>query len=338
MYIKRYTIAAATFMVLVGWYVYAFVTQQAVSLDIFGLHFPSLPVAFWIILPVLFLYLASVAHMAYYSFVGSFKLRKYQKDFEKLSESLRDAFLAKENRAHQYKTERYAMLGKLIDQSTVIPSESLLSVGDEKIDAVLGLLEKIKEGTPVDLKKHGLDKENPLMIQNDLNRLEKEELNSEDVLTRQDRYGSAVVAQAFAQFVEHAPLYAIEKYKSFMGKETLFSVLSRVNADENTLEVANETLIDFIESVELDEQEFIKAASILGVNMLPDQRMKLFEVLSEHNEEAMGGYLYTLFDLEMIAPADEILENSQPNEFVYFKAYRALKECNKPYNISLFVQ
>ncbi len=337
MYIKRYTIAAALFMVLVGWYVYAFVTQQAVSLDVFGLHFPSLPVAFWIVLPVLFLYLASVAHMAYYSFIGSFKLRKYQKDFDKLSDSLRDAFLAKENRVHQYKTQRYAMLGKLIDQSTVIPSDSLVSVGNEKVDAVLDLLAKIKEGTPVDLKKLGLDKENPLTVQNDLNRLANAELNPEDVLTRQDRHGNAVIAKAYAMFVETAPLYAIEKYKNFMDQETLFSVLGRVNADENTLEVANETLIDFIESVELDEQGFIKAASILA-SMLPDQRMKLFEVLSDHNEEAMGGYLYTLFDLEMIAPADEILENSQPNEFVYFKAYRALKECNKPYNISLFVQ
>ena len=71
--------------------------------------------------------------------------------------------------------------------------------------------------------------------------------------------------------------------------------------------------------------------------MLPEERMKLFESLSDTNEEAMDAYLFTLFDLEMLAPADEILEISQPEEYLNFKAYRALKDCNKHYNINLFI-
>jgi len=39
----------------------------------------------------------------------------------------------------------------------------------------------------------------------------------------------------------------------------------------------------------------------------------------------------------LLAPADEILENSQDDEYVNFKAYRALKACNKNFNINLFV-
>jgi hypothetical protein len=60
-------------------------------------------------------------------------------------------------------------------------------------------------------------------------------------------------------------------------------------------------------------------------------------MLSDENDEAMEAYLYTLFDLEMIAPADAILEISQPDEFLNFKAYRALKENNKHFNINLFI-
>ena len=71
--------------------------------------------------------------------------------------------------------------------------------------------------------------------------------------------------------------------------------------------------------------------------MLPEQRIKLFEQLSDKNEEALGGYIYTLYDLGMFSTADEILDNSQPGEYIYFKAYRSLKECNKNYDISLFV-
>ena len=71
--------------------------------------------------------------------------------------------------------------------------------------------------------------------------------------------------------------------------------------------------------------------------MIPEQRIKLFETLSENNEEALGAYLFTLFDLEMIAPADELLQGTQPNEYLNFKSYRALKDCGKNFNIELFV-
>ena len=104
------------------------------------------------------------------------------------------------------------------------------------------------------------------------------------------------------------------------------------------LRYQNESLYALFEEVELSEEDYIKISSIFSMNMVPDQRLKLFETLSEKSEDAMPAYLYTLFDLEMIAPADEILENSQPEEYVYFKAYRALKECNKHFDINLFVQ
>ena len=58
---------------------------------------------------------------------------------------------------------------------------------------------------------------------------------------------------------------------------------------------------------------------------------------AEDSEVATPAYLYTLFDLEMLAPAEEILENSQPDEFIYFKAYKALKDCNQNFSIDLFI-
>ena len=70
--------------------------------------------------------------------------------------------------------------------------------------------------------------------------------------------------------------------------------------------------------------------------MTPEQRLKLFEGLSDSSEDAMNGYLYTLFDLEMLESAKEILDNSQPNEFIKFKAYSTLKSCNKNFDIKLF--
>lgn len=114
-------------------------------------------------------------------------------------------------------------------------------------------------------------------------------------------------------------------------------VLSRVNADENPLEISNEVLITLINALELDTKELISISTALSTTMIPEQRIKLFETLSEQREDAIEAYLFTLFDLEMLSPADEILENSQANEYQNFKAYRALKECGKNFNINLFI-
>ena len=71
--------------------------------------------------------------------------------------------------------------------------------------------------------------------------------------------------------------------------------------------------------------------------MLPDQRIKIFETLYEKDDVATAAYLYTLFDLEMITLADEVLDQTRDDEYMIFRAYRDLKAVNKHYVIDLFV-
>jgi uncharacterized membrane protein len=337
MYIKRYTIGALVLMVLVGWYTYAFVTQESIGIDLFGIYLPKLPIAFLVVVPILLLYIASVVHMFYYSVKGSFKLRKYQKDYERLVDAVSDAYLGKPDRHHTFRTERYTLFGHLIDNSTIVPGEGLDAVGDEKIDKTLEIIQRLKAGESVELKKLNLSSDNPLVVQNDFNRYANGELSDEEIMNKSSLYSDALCLKAYSHFVATAPLYAIEKYKSHMNKEALYTVLARVNAEEQTLEASNDALIELMSGVELDEEDYIAASSILANHMVPDQRIKLFELLSETNETVMPAYLYTLFDLEMLEPANEILDNSQPEEFENFKAYRALKECNKNFKIDLFL-
>ncbi len=338
MYIKRYTIAALIFIILAGWYVYAFITQDSMSLDFFGIPLPSLSIALWVVLPMILLYLASVFHMAFYSMLGSFKLRKYEKDYEKLIDAIIEAYLGKENRNHVFKTPRYKLLGELVDNTVLFPSQTLSAdTANEKINNVIKLINNIKSGEVVELKKYSLPADNALVIQNERNRYKKGDISAEDILSHANKYDRNLCVEAYTDYVKTAPLYAIEKYKEFLTKEALFIILQRVNASENALEVSNDVLLALFEKLDLDKNDYIKISTVLAGGMLPEQRIKLFETLSEEKDEAMDAYLYTLFDLEMLAPADEILENSQPNEYLNFKSYRALKECNKHFNINLFI-
>lgn len=337
MYLKRYTMAVSLFVIILGWYVYTFVTQESFAIGFFGINLPSLPIAVLVILPVILLYVASVLHMGFYSLVGTLNLRKYEKDYEKLISSISDALLGKKNRHYEFKTQRYKQLGKVLDNISIVTNGQITEVDDEKLSTTLGIINKIKNGEVVDLKKYNLSSDNQLVISNDTNRYKANELEAENIVAKPSRYSKELCTKAYVDLSKVASANVIEKYKEFMSKESMLNVLSRINSDKNALEIANESLIELMCSLDLKEQDFIEASNILSKHMVPEQRIKLFELLSDKTEEAVGGYLYTLYDLEMLSPADEILDNSQPGEYMYFKAYRALRECNKKYDISLFV-
>lgn len=338
MHIKKFTIASLLYIAFIGWYISTFVSDGSTSINIFGIVLPSLSNSIWIMLTLLVLVIGSIAHIVFYSVVGSLQLRKSEKDYEKIIESISDAYLGKENRKHLFKTPGYKMLGLLIDNSTVFPNTIISSeIEDEKIRSTIEIIEDIKSGKVVDIKKLSLSIDNSLVIQNDRNRYKDGSVSMKEFLSHPDKYNAGLLSEIYIDCVKTASLKEIETYKSLMTKESLFNVLARINADENTLEISNESLIELFKMLELSKQDYLDIAASMSCCMIPEQRMKLFETLSDEQEEAMDSYLFTLFDLEMIAPAAAILDISQADEYLNFKAYRALRESNQHFNINLFV-
>ncbi len=340
MQIKRYTIASFILMVLVWLFISNYIPQgtDKISIDFFGIQLPSFSIAFWSVVPVFILYLATIIHFSFYAILGSFKLRKYEKDYNKLIESIVDAYLGKADRNHTFKTQRYKLLGTLIDHSTIFPNKDITSlVSDSKINNVVKTIEDLKNGKVVELKKFGLDKNNPLTAQNDRNRYKNGDVMAKEILSSKDRYSTELISEVYMDFVKTAPLNAIENNIKFLTVETLYTILSRINADENPLDISNASLKKLISSIELTSSEYIQVSRILSKSMIPEQRIKLFDTIAEEKTEAIDAQLYTLFDLEVNESANEILQNSQENEYLNFKSYKALKDCNKNFSIELFV-
>ncbi|MGE0738896.1 hypothetical protein [Sulfurimonas sp.] len=338
MHLKKYTIASLLLIVLIGWYVYAFVTQESMSITIFGLVLPPLSIAALVVLPMVLLYVASMLHMSFYALMGVLKLRKYEKDHEKMVDSIIDAYLGKENRSHSFKTQKYQLLGSLVDNATIFPTaEFNAEVDNKKINDVLNVINSIRNGEVADLRKYSLPVSNAIVIQNERNRYKKGVLSAEDILSSPNRYDASLCKEVYVDFVKKAPLHTIEKYKNALTKEALFTILSRINADSDTLVVSNEVLLSLFKAMNLTVSEYIDASKKLAKAMLPEQRMKLFETLSNEDEAAMEAYLFTLFDLEMLTAAKEVLDASSSGEYARFKAYRTLRECGKHFDINLFI-
>ncbi len=339
MYIKRYTIAAFILMASLGVFVYTNVTPGTTSIDLFGIPLPSLSIALWVVMPVFVLYIASVLHMSFYSFLGSMSLRKYEKDYDKIIDAIVEAYLGKKMRSHTFKTPRYELLGKLLENTTMFPMGNVMGLTqNEKIDGVLKIIEDIKNGEAVDLKPFNLLKENELVIQNKRNKYKHGLITAENILSNESKYADVLREEIYVDYVKTASISNLLKYKELLSKESLYVVLARVNADEFTIGISNEELLSLMKALDLTTSDYIKISSVIAKGgMIPEQRIKLFEILSDENEDAIDSYLYTLFDLEMLAPVDSILDNSQADEYQNFKAYRALKSCNKNFSIELFV-
>jgi len=339
MYLKRYSMGAFLLMILVGWYVYAFVTHDTYSIGAFGINLPSVPIALLVVLPIFILYVVSILHMSFYSWLNSRNLKKYDKDFETLRDVLKDVLLQKEPKEKTYKTKRYKILGELIKNSKIFPNtEPLLDIEDEKLKEVIRLIHKIKHGEVVNLKKLSLDVENELMKQNSINRYKNGELSAEEILINSKNHAKDFVKLVFNDFVKEAEAKKIMKYyKDFITKKSLFDIVERVSAKQNELKISPDDLVELISSIELTSEEYIKISKILAKGMMPEDRLKVFKELSEKYDQANEAYLYTAFDLEMMDLVDEILESSAPEEYKNFRAYKALKECNQSYNIDLFV-
>lgn len=338
MYLKRYTIASMFLILLVGWYVYTFVTTDTYTAEFLGLKLPEMSIAVLVVAPLVILYIASILHMGFYSFLTTLDRKKYDRDYEKFVDSIIDAFLGKENRHQEYKTDRYELLGTLLESSKLMNDGSLSpDTPNEKVNKLVSKMEKLKDGKVVSLKRYSLSKDNQLVKLNHRNKYKNGDITAEDILNSKDKYNDDFCREVYVDFVKEAPLYAIESYSDYLTKESLFVILSRVNADEHTLEIANESLIELLSKLDLTCDDYMEMSKILSHHMIPEQRIKLFEILSEKNEDATGAYLFTLYDLEMNDLAREILNISQEDEFLNFKSYRDLKECGKNYNIELFV-
>lgn len=197
MHMKKYTMASLVFIGLVGWYTFAYITQETMSIDFFGIHLPSLSIAVWVILPLVVLYILTVLHISFYTMLASFKLRRYEKDYEQLVDSISDAYLGKKDRHHSYKTQRYSFLGSLLENSTLFPTDSLKSnTSNDKINEIIDIVTDIKKGNVVELKKYSLSIDNALVVQNERNRYKKDDLKSESFI-----YSSTFLAEN--SFVNH---------------------------------------------------------------------------------------------------------------------------------------
>ncbi len=339
MTLKFYTLFTLLFIIVLGNFVYFFVTKESAPLDILGIHLTAYPIALWVTLPFVLFYLLNVVLMSVSTVQNYFRLRNYERDFEKLKDAFYNAYLQKE-RTYEYKTPRYRLLGDLVQSSVMRPKKGAVIEDDAKIQSVFDALQELDAGKPVDMKRFSLSKSNPLSIKNAKNRLKSDAMSAEKMLNSAENYDDATIKEAYGTFAATATLSDLLKYKKFVSIRSLLTILYRVNQEENAIEIALEELLELTRNVtrEINPVGFMELAIAVRTVLIPEDRMRYFKTLLDEGFEVNEALLYTYLDLEMVDKARELLENFTEEDFPKYRAFLALKDISYSCNIDLLVQ
>jgi len=275
--------------------------------------------------------------MMFYSTKNFFKFKKWEKDTASLDDALYWSLL-NEPKAHKFNLPILKQTASLLDVSCVKVDGAIDDISD-KLRGALSLVSEIDRGEYVDLHARKLDrvlsKGNPLVIQNLINRLEKEDTFAEAVLQSKASYSDELFDQALKKFSLNTTFPKAKKYVNLYNKESFFVLLNRVK-EETGLGLTKDILDEFIVALELKLlcSDYLNIATLMMHELSPTENLKLWREYESKYSDAQIAYLYLLFDYEMIDKAGDYLAEHEESDFKRFRALYDLKKEHKKYKIT----
>ena len=289
-----------------------------------------LPIAVWVVLPMLILLILTIIHIFYYGLKNYFAVKAVTKDSQSIL-ALINKRLLNETTDTTYQNKNLKEIAALIKQLDINVLDTNFSVEDKDISKTAEQTFVINSGKYIPSKELKLEDDNPLMIQNTKNKILIDENFALEILQSKDKYSQEIIKFAFLRVLETKSMTSIKKvvaeltFDNEMAKELL-----KKDSEQNPeFAMTNDLILTILKKVELSNNELIEIAKDYKKSMTPDQIIKLFEDLIQEKEEYTTAYLYVLAEYEMIDKMRDILVNSATNEYVAFKALVDLKDAGK---------
>lgn len=327
--IKAYLFFSFLLLAIVGIYTYSVVPSENTyyTLTMFGSSL-ELPVAVWFIIPAFVLLVASVAHMTFYSVKNFFTKRLMKKDYDSLITEIRYTLLGEE-KEFEYRSDSFKSLSIAVKRMKFNPKSEDTKTGEKEIDEIYEILEKIRDGVYVDLKKFRLRSDNELLNQNRLNFDKNDKKSINEVLKHCPTLDNTACKQAFDALLNQASYAEIKTYKYQLSSEMVLGLLKRFADKEDKFTLSIEEIKELLETNNLDTNGFLITAKTLKNVLEPDTLLKLYDNLQLKNHNATFSYLYILFELRLIDRAREFLDGTDEGDFEKFKILLFLRDNGK---------
>ncbi|MFK5880762.1 MAG: fatty-acid--CoA ligase [Sulfurospirillum sp.] len=334
--IKRYVLLSVIYMLAIGLYVYSF-NGDSYTLKIYTMPL-TLPIALWIIMPVVVLFLASVFHLAYYSFKDFFYKRALKKDLDTYVKVSKKIILGEES-SLKFKTDLFKLPSFISKTLNYVKKADVKDLENEELKECYTLVDSIKDGKYEDLKKFKLSPTNELFIMNEKNRLKDEPKYAYTILKTCENLESDLCQEAYNKLLSMGTFSEIKKYKFPINKNIFRKMMERYLDDEDDFNMDIDSIKEMLETFNANSEDYLELAQEIKVKLNPDELIDLFKKLyNEKGHIAANAYLYTLFELEMIDKVREILENSEEEDFLKFKTLLFLRDHGKNIDIIKYLR
>ncbi len=330
MRVGLYIFAALVLIMIVGGLAYS-VNPEYYRVETVNI---SLPVAAWIVLPMLLLFLFTIAHMIFYGIKNYFLLKKWHKDTNTLENALYWS-LVNEPKVQSYAIDKVGSTAVLLGKASIDVSDDIEGL-TPRLARVVNIIRKIKSGQYIDLKEEKMLKVfkpgNPILIQNRLNCLESDDEFVEGVMKAPSEYSEVVRKEALHIFAQKVDFYKARKYAKVYDVPNFLAMLERITPDDK-LGLTIDILAEFVEALNLKCEDYLKVALITKKYFKPEENLNLFRNYQKENERARNAYLYLLFEYELIEQASNYLDEQEEDEFVKFRALNTLKKEHSKYKL-----
>lgn len=328
--LKKYIVASIIFIAAIAGYVFS-IAQVDYQITLFDTTF-LLPVAFWVILPTLLLFVASVLHIVFYGLKGYMSKASMNKDEANMVKLIKSKLLKKDE-TFSFRNPIFQELGEILSQVNLeIKSNSFSSKNGEINDLVHNLIDiKNKKYVSTNYK---LSSNNEIAVANNINKINEQADWALEVLKKSVNYTHEEVEAAFIKVLQDKSMTSLKKVLPTLKlNKTMLQELFKKDAVQSDFALSSEELIKQIKAVDFTKQEFLEIARLYKKSLTPDQIIALFEELSNTNELALDAYVYILFEFELIDKIRDIFASTSKDELTAFKALLELKDSGKQYTL-----
>jgi hypothetical protein len=296
----------------------------------------DLPIAVWVMIPAVLLFIVSILHIAFYGTKSFLKQKKLQKDLKELKDAIYWG-IWKEPKKHLFSTEETKSFGGVLNHSEITLKElPKASISDEKIKRAIELIKKIESGEYIDFREKGLDgylsKDNEWVVKNGINKLKKEPEFAKIVLQKKEAYSDKLIQKALDIAIESWNFDELSKYSDLIDKERFYKILDLVDQDKKE-NFSLDHLRKFIDYEKFECKDFLRVAKTIIKKFSPDANLAFVKEMAKNSSKAEVAYLYTLFEYEMRDNIKRFFEEHEDGDFKIFRVYEKLKTNN--FNIKL---
>ncbi|EAL0282003.1 hypothetical protein BXA09_05335 [Campylobacter upsaliensis] len=288
----------------------------------------NLPIMLWLILPLVFYFVLALTHMSFYAFLRYLKFKHFFKDAAKFEDFAKDLLLEKESKISFYTKEfkRVSELCKSLKNGTK-------NADFHAINDLLDLLEALKKGETQNLNKFKLDKNNPLILQNEKNRLKNDLDYAYSKLKNLSEINTEFEKLAFEVVLQKGTYEQIKNLKINKTNEQILSLIKRFK--DGNLELSLAEFEVLIEMANLNEAEYLSVAKMCVKCFNPDATINIFLKIKNTKSEALRAYLYLLAEFSMFEELENQIRNKE--ELSDFKAVLALREKNIKFDLNRLI-